>query len=323
MKKILVTGGVGFLGTNLCLRLLGEGHYVTALDNLYTGRQDNLDLLQQQENFTFIRHDVIEKFPAIDGIDQVYHLACPASPPAYQKDPIYTFKINIDGAINALDFATQNGAKILLASTSEIYGDPEVHPQNESYRGSVNTLGIRACYDEGKRGAETLFMDYSRMKKTRIKIMRIFNTYGPYMDPNDGRVVSNLICQALRNEDLTIYGDGSQTRSFCYVDDLLAGMVTLMNSSDDITGPVNIGNPGEFTILELAQLVQEKLQIKQKTIFQPMPQDDPKQRRPDIALAKKQLDWEPKIALTDGLEKTIPWFRQCLFPDVQKDVRHG
>jgi UDP-glucuronate decarboxylase len=322
-KNILITGGVGFLGTNLSLRLLGEGHRVVALDNFYTGTQGNLDILKQHKNFSFIKHDVVEKFPVIEGIDEVYHLACPASPPHYQKDPIYTFKISIDGAINALDFATDNNAKILLASTSEIYGDPEVHPQTESYRGAVNTLGIRACYDEGKRGAETLFMDYYRTKKTKIKIMRIFNTYGPYMDPNDGRVVSNLICQALRGDELTIYGEGLQTRSFCYVDDLISGMVALMNSVDEVTGPVNIGNPDEFTILQLAELIREKLGFAQEIKYFPMPQDDPKQRRPDITLAKEKLNWQPHITLEQGLEKTIPWFRQCLFSEQKKEAKHG
>ena len=323
MKKILITGGIGFLGTNLSLRLLGEGHQVIAMDNFYTGTQGNLEILKQQSNFGFIEHDVVKEFPQIDGIDEIYHLACPASPPHYQKDPVYTFKINIDGAINALDFATKHSAKILLASTSEIYGDPEVHPQSESYRGAVNTLGIRACYDEGKRGAETLFMDYHRTKNTRIKIMRIFNTYGPYMDPKDGRVVSNLICQALCGDEMTIYGDGSQTRSFCYVDDLIDGMIRLMHSEDAFLGPVNIGNPGEFTVLELANLIQKKLQSPNTIKYFPMPQDDPKQRRPDISLAKEKLNWAPKVVLEQGLEKTIPWFRDCLLTDPKKDVLYG
>lgn len=323
-KTILITGGLGFLGTNLSLRLMGEGHRVIALDNFYTGTRANLNTLQEQANFTFIEHDVIRPFPDMGKVDEVYHLACPASPPQYQKDPIYTFKISIDGALNVLDFATEHGAKVLLASTSEVYGDPDVHPQPESYRGAVNTLGIRACYDEGKRGAETLFMDYWRTKQTRVKIIRIFNTYGPYMDPRDGRVVSNLICQALRGDAMTIYGEGLQTRSFCYVDDLLAGMVALMNSADDVLGPVNVGNPTEFTMLELAQMIQAKLGEAQIAHF-PMPQDDPKQRRPDITLAKNLLNWEPKIALEQGLEKTIPWFRHCIESEAvpQKDAVNG
>ncbi len=321
-KTILVTGGIGFLGTNLCTRLLSEGHRVIALDNFYTGTQINLDHLQTHDRFEFINADVVNPFPEMGAVDEVYHLACPASPPHYQKDPIYTFKISTIGSINALDFATKAGAKILLASTSEIYGDPEVHPQSEEYRGAVNTLGIRACYDEGKRGAETLFMDYHRTQKTRVKIMRIFNTYGPFMDPQDGRVVSNLICQALRGEQLTIYGEGQQTRSFCYVDDLIDGMMKLMNSNDDVTGPINIGNPVEFTVLELAQLVQKKLGNTQDMIYMPMPQDDPKQRRPDISRAKNVLNWAPVVPLEQGLEKTIPWFRQMV-ETIGKDVRYG
>lgn len=317
-KKILITGGLGFLGTNLGLRLLGEGHSVIALDNFYTGTHHNHDVLAAHKNFTFVQADVIDSFPELQ-VDQIYHLACPASPPHYQRDPVYTFKTSVWGSLNALDCATKNNATILLASTSEIYGDPEVHPQPESYRGNVNTLGIRACYDEGKRSAETLFMDYHRTRGTDIKIMRIFNTYGPYMDPKDGRVVSNLICQALRGEDLTVYGEGQQTRSFCYVDDLLAGMVALMNSAKDITGPVNIGNPGEFTVLQLAQMIQQKLAPQSEIKFMPMPQDDPKQRRPDIALANELLGWSPKIDLASGLEKTIPWFAQALgLPQAQQ-----
>lgn len=319
-KKILITGGLGFLGTNLALRLMGEGNRIVVIDNFYTGTRINLETLQQHESFEFIEHDVVNPFPAINGIEEIYHLACPASPPHYQKDPIYTFKVNIDGAINALDFATTHQAKILLASTSEVYGDPEVHPQPESYRGAVNTLGIRACYDEGKRGAETLFMDYFRTKNTRIKIMRIFNTYGPFMDPKDGRVVSNLICQALRGDELTIYGDGSQTRSFCYVDDLIDGMVALMNSAEDVTGPINIGNPGEFTVLQLAKIIQQQLGSTAAIKHFPMPQDDPKQRRPNITLAKQLLNWEPKIWLEQGLEKTIPWFAECIDNEKQKDI---
>lgn len=320
-KKILVTGGVGFLGTNLCLRLLEQEHQVTAMDNFYTGTKENLAYLREHRNFHFLQHDVITPFPDIQA-DEVYHLACPASPIHYQKDPVYTTKTNVLGTLNALDFAVANNAKILLASTSEIYGDPEVHPQTEAYRGSVNTLGPRACYDEGKRVAETLCMDYRRQKNARVKIMRIFNTYGPFMDPDDGRVVSNFICQSLRGEALTLYGEGTQTRSFCYVDDLIAGMVSLMESGDAITGPINIGNPTEFTMLELARLVQEKIGSHENVSFQPMPEDDPKQRRPDITLAKDVLNWRPQMALAQGLEKTIPWFAQKLGlqPDAKKAV---
>lgn len=310
-KTILITGGCGFLGTNLALRLLDEGHNVVALDNFYTGTRANADMLRKNERFCLVEQDVLEPFPDMDA-DEVYHLACPASPPHYQKDPVYTLKICVLGTLNALDFATKRGIKILLASTSEIYGDPEISPQTETYKGSVNTLGIRACYDEGKRVAETLFMDYHRTRDTRIKIMRIFNTYGPYMDPKDGRVVSNFICQALRGEALTIYGEGRQTRSFCYVDDLIAGMMALMASKDAVTGPVNIGNPHEFTMLELARLVQQKIGSHTEFVYQPMPQDDPKQRRPDIALANELLDWRPQITLDEGLDKAIPWFAEIL-----------
>ncbi len=309
-RKILVTGGLGFLGTNLCLKLLADGHHVIALDNYYTGTAENFSMLSQHPNFQAIRGDVIDAFPDLN-VHEVYHLACPASPPHYQRDPVYTFKTSVFGALNALEFATQRGIKVLLASTSEIYGDPEVHPQPESYRGAVNTLGPRACYDEGKRAAETLFMDYHRTRGTKIKIMRIFNTYGPYMDPKDGHVVSNFICQALRGEAITVYGDGKQTRSFCFVDDLIAGMRALMDSNDDITGPVNIGNPDEFTMIELAQMIQQKLgQVE--IAFHPLPQDDPKQRRPDIALAGKLLSWQPRVKLAAGLDQTIPWFAQAL-----------
>lgn len=309
--KILVTGGVGFLGTNLCLRLLREGHQVIALDNFQTSLAANRTLLMQQKNFQLIEHDVTEKFPDLDA-DQLYNLACPASPPKYQLDPVQTMKICVLGMINALDFAAKRNIPVLQASTSEIYGDPEQHPQQEDYRGAVNTLGPRACYDEGKRAAETLCMDYHRTYGTRVKIMRIFNTYGPHMDPEDGRVVSNLICQALRGEQLTMYGDGSQTRSFCYVDDLIDGMMRLMSSADDVTGPVNIGNPGEFTILQLAQEIQKQLQTSTALAFRPLPQDDPKQRRPDIARAKELLSWQPHIALADGIARTVPWFRDLL-----------
>jgi UDP-glucuronate decarboxylase len=310
-KRILVTGGTGFLGTNLCLRLLAEDNHVIALDNFYTSAKENLDELQKHKNFEFVKADVIQPFPKMNA-DEVYNLACPASPPHYQKDPIYTMKISVLGALHALEFATERGAKILQASTSEVYGDPTEHPQTEAYRGSVNITGIRSCYDEGKRAAETLFMDYSRTKGAKIKIMRIFNTYGPHMDINDGRVVSNLIVQALKKEPLTIYGDGKQTRSFCYVDDLIDGMIRLMNSAEDIKGPVNIGNPDEFSVIDLAEKIQKKLDVKEPLTFRPMPSDDPKQRCPDIALAKKQLGWEPKIPLDSGLDQTIPWFKKAL-----------
>ncbi len=308
---VLITGVAGFLGTNLALRLLGEGHDVVGLDNFYTGTRRNLHVLQKNKAFRFIEHDVRQPFPDIDA-SELYHLACPASPPHYQRDPVATTMISIQGTAHALAFATKRKIKILQASTSEVYGDPEVHPQREDYRGAVNTIGVRACYDEGKRAAETLCMDYHRQYGTRIKIMRIFNTYGPYMDHGDGRVVSNLICQALRGEALTLYGKGQQTRSFCYVDDLIDGMVRLMRSADTFIGPVNIGNPSEFTIAELADHIEQKVGKKLQRTYHPLPGDDPKQRCPDIMLARQTLDWEPRIALTEGLEKTIPWFESLL-----------
>ncbi len=309
-KRALVTGGAGFLGSHLCDRLLQDGNDVICVDNLFTGSKDNIRHLLGNPYFEFIRHDVTQ--PIFVECDQIYNLACPASPKWYQKDPIFTFKTSVWGAMNCLGLAKRTGARVLQASTSEIYGDPEVHPQPEEYRGCVNTIGIRSCYDEGKRAAETLFFDYHRKHNVDIKVMRIFNTYGPKMDIGDGRVVSNFIVQALRGEDITIYGDGSQTRSFCYVDDLIEGMVRLMNSRDGFTGPVNIGNPGEFTIKELAEIVIDLTGTKSKIIYEELPSDDPMQRKPIIDLAKKELDWEPHIMLREGLEKTIRYFETVL-----------
>lgn len=316
---ILVTGAAGFLGANLCLRLLREGHSVVGLDNFYTGTRYNISILQQHKNFSFVEHDVRQPFPEI-AASCVYHLACPASPPFYQRDPIATTMISVHGVANALDFATERNITMLQASTSEVYGDPEQHPQKETYAGCVNTLGIRACYDEGKRVAETLCMDYQRQRGAKIKIMRIFNTYGPYMDPDDGRVVSNFICQALRGEALTLYGTGQQTRSFCFADDLIDGMIRLMSSPDDIMGPINIGNPDEFTIAQLADEIEQILGRKLERVFHPLPGDDPKQRCPDITLAKQKLGWAPQIKLRDGLPKTIEWFEHIL---QQKERAHG
>lgn len=310
MKRILVTGGAGFLGSHLCERLLNEGNEVLCVDNLFTGRKSNVHHLMDNKNFEFLRHDVT--FPLYAEVDEIYNLACPASPVHYQFDPVQTTKTSVLGAINMLGLAKRLRIKILQASTSEVYGDPEVHPQPESYKGSVSTTGIRACYDEGKRCAETLFFDYHRQHKLAIKVMRIFNTYGPRMHPNDGRVVSNFIVQALKGEDITIFGDGTQTRSFCYVDDNIEGMYRLMNSRDGFTGPVNIGNPGEFTMLELAELVIEMTNSKSKLKFLPLPQDDPMQRQPIIDLAKKELGWEPRVDLKTGLIKTIAYFDSLL-----------
>jgi len=309
-KRVLVTGGAGFLGSHLCERLLEEGNDVICVDNLFTGSKDNIRHLLTNPYFEFIRHDIIQ--PIFVECDQIYNLACPASPIQYQRDPIYTTKTSIYGAFNTLGLAKRTGARILQSSTSEVYGDPENSPQVESYRGSVNTIGPRSCYDEGKRVAETLFFDYHRQHKVDIKVMRIFNTYGPRMDIGDGRVVSNFIVQALRGEDITIYGDGSQTRSFCYVDDLITGMIRMMNSRDEFTGPVNVGNPGEFTIKELAEIIIRKTNSSSRIVYEPLPVDDPKQRRPDITLAKKELDWEPAIRLEEGLEYTIQYFRDVL-----------
>lgn len=310
MNRILVTGGAGFLGSHLCERLLAEGNDVVCVDNLFTGSKDNIRHMLTNPYFEFIRHDVTE--PLYVEVDQIYNLACPASPPHYQHNPIKTAKTSVYGAMNMLGLAKRVHARILQASTSEVYGDPEVHPQPESYRGSVNTIGIRSCYDEGKRMAETLFFDYHRMNNVEIKVMRIFNTYGPRMNPNDGRVVSNFIVQALRGQDITIYGNGMQTRSFCYVDDLIEGMIRLMNSRKEFTGPVNIGNPGEFTMLQLAEMVITLTGSNSKIIYMPLPSDDPTQRRPVISLAKKELDWEPTIFIEEGLKKTINYFKTVI-----------
>jgi UDP-glucuronate decarboxylase len=310
MKRILVTGGSGFLGSHLCERLLREDHEVLCVDNYFTGRRENIEHLIGHKRFDLMRHDIT--FPLYVEVDQIYNLACPASPVHYQFDPVQTTKTSVIGAINMLGLAKRVKARILQASTSEVYGDPAVHPQTEDYWGNVNPIGIRSCYDEGKRCAETLFFDYNRQHKLDVKVMRIFNTYGPRMHPNDGRVVSNFIVQALKGENITIYGDGSQTRSFCYVDDLIDGMVRLMNSRDGFTGPVNVGNPGEFTMLELAEKVLTQVGGPSKIVFMPLPQDDPKQRQPDIRLAKSELGWEPRVRLDDGLRETIAYFRNLL-----------
>jgi UDP-glucuronate decarboxylase len=309
-KKVLVTGGAGFLGSHLCERLIADGCDIICADNFFTGDKANIQHLIGQPYFELLRHDVT--FPLYVEVDEIYNLACPASPIYYQLDPVQTTKTSVMGAINMLGLAKRTKAKILQASTSEVYGDPEIHPQPESYRGSVNPIGIRACYDEGKRCAETLFFDYYRQHNVNIKVMRIFNTYGPRMNPYDGRVISNFIVQALKGTDITIYGDGMQTRSFCYVDDLVDGMVRFMNSRDGLTGPVNIGNPGEFTMLELAEKVLQLTDSKSKLIFNPLPQDDPLQRQPDITLAKQELSWEPKITLDEGLKRTIEYFKSVL-----------
>lgn len=310
MKNILVTGGTGFLGSNLCHRLINEGNRVICVDNNYTGRLENVKDLLNNPNFEFIEHDICAPLLLNKQIDQIYNLACPASPPAYQGSyAIKTTKTCVLGAINMLDMAKRHNATILQTSTSEVYGDPLVHPQVETYRGNVNPIGIRACYDEGKRCAESLFFDYHRHEGVDIKVIRIFNTYGPNMDPNDGRVVSNFICQALTGKDITIYGDGSQTRSFCYVDDLIEAMVRMMNSPKGFTGPVNTGNPGEFTIRELAEKIIAKINTTSKIIYKSLPSDDPTQRKPDITLAKSVLGWEPQVKLDEGLDKTIPYFR--------------
>ena len=309
-KKILVTGGAGFIGSHLCKRLLDLGHEVICLDNYFTGSKENVVELMSNPYFELIRHDVT--MPFFIEADEIYNLACPASPIHYQYNPIKTIKTSVMGAINMLGLAKRIRVKILQASTSEVYGDPDVHPQTEDYWGKVNPIGPRACYDEGKRCAEALFMNYYRQNNVRIKIIRIFNTYGPKMHPNDGRVVSNFIVQALKNQNISIYGDGSQTRSFQYVDDLIEGAIRMMDTPDDVTGPVNIGNPDEFTILELAEKVIRLTGSRSKIIFQPLPPDDPKQRQPDITLAKNLLNWEPKVALEDGLQMTIEYFRKLI-----------
>jgi UDP-glucuronate decarboxylase len=306
-KKILVTGGAGFLGSHLCDRLIDAGHDVLCVDNFFTGSKRNVAHLVNHPRFELMRHDVT--FPLYVEVDEIYNLACPASPIHYQHDPVQTTKTSVHGAINMLGLAKRVRAKILQASTSEVYGDPEVHPQPEGYWGKVNPVGIRSCYDEGKRCAETLFFDYWRQHQLQIKVVRIFNTYGPRMHPNDGRVVSNFIVQALKGDDITIYGDGQQTRSFCFVDDLIEAMLRMMDTASDVTGPVNIGNPGEFTMLELAQTVVRLTNSKSKVIHLPLPQDDPKQRRPDISVAQKVLDWNPQIDLETGLARTIEYFR--------------
>ena len=309
-QRILVTGGAGFIGSHLCEKLLEQGNDVICVDNLFTGRKDNIRHLMENPYFEFIRHDVTE--PLYVEVDQIYNLACPASPIHYQFDPIKTGKTSVMGALHALGLAKRCHATMLQASTSEVYGDPEVHPQPESYRGCVNPIGIRSCYDEGKRMAETLCFDYNRQHGVDVKVIRIFNTYGPRMSVNDGRVVSNFIVQALKGEDITIYGDGTQTRSFQYVDDLVEGMVRMMNSRDGFTGPVNLGNPGEFTMLQLAELVIKLTGSDSKIVHMPLPQDDPTQRKPVIELAKKELDWEPTIKLEDGLVKTIEYFKSVI-----------
>ncbi len=309
-KRILVTGGAGFLGSHLCERLLNQGHEVLCVDNFYTGTKDNIKHLLNNPYFEVIRHDIT--FPLYVEVDEIYNLACPASPIHYQKDPVQTVKVSVHGSINMLGLAKRLGIKILQASTSEVYGDPTIHPQPETYWGNVNPIGPRACYDEGKRCAETLFFSYHRQHKLKIKVVRIFNTYGPRMHPNDGRVVSNFIVQALKGEDITVYGDGSQTRSFCYVDDMIDGIIKMMNSDDSITGPINLGNPVEIRIIDLAEMIIKLTNSKSKIVFKPLPQDDPMQRKPVIDLAKEKLSWEPKTPLEEGLKKTIEYFDKLL-----------
>ena len=315
--RTLITGGAGFVGSQLCRRLLAEGHDVICVDNLFTGRKENIRDLLNNPKFEFIRHDVT--FPLHLEVDRIYNLACPASPPHYQHDPIHTMKTSVLGAMNMLGLAKRTGARILQASTSEVYGDPEQHPQSESYWGHVNPVGIRSCYDEGKRCAETLFFDYQRQHGIEIRVVRIFNTYGPNMHPNDGRVVSNFIVQALTNQDLTVYGEGSQTRSFQYVDDLVEGMIRMMDNAQGFSGPVNLGNPGEFTIRELAEKILAMLpESRSRLVFEPLPADDPRQRRPDIALAGQHLGWAPAISLDQGLGKTIDYFRKIVLHQNQQ-----
>lgn len=310
VKKILVTGGAGFIGSHLCERLLDDGCDVLCVDNYFTGVKDNIAHLLDNPRFEIMRHDVT--FPLYVEVDEIYNLACPASPVHYQYDPVQTTKTSVHGAINMLGLAKRLRAKVFQASTSEVYGDPEIHPQHEAYWGNTNPIGLRSCYDEGKRCAETLFFDYWRQHQLQIKVARIFNTYGPRMHPNDGRVVSNFIVQALQGEDITLYGDGSQTRSFCYVDDLVEAFVRIMATDDDFVGPVNIGNPGEFTILELAEKVIEYIGSSSKIVNKPLPMDDPTRRRPDITLAKEKLGWEPTIALDEGLKRTVAYFENLL-----------
>jgi UDP-glucuronate decarboxylase len=310
LKRILITGGAGFIGSHLCKRLLDEGNDVLCVDNLYTGRKKNFARLINNMNFEFLRHDIT--FPLYIEVDEIYNLACPASPVHYQNDPVQTTKVNVHGAINMLGLAKRTKAKIFQASTSEIYGDPTVHPQPEGYEGNVNCIGRRSCYDEGKRCAETLFFDYHRQHDIDIKVARIFNTYGPNMHPNDGRVVSNFIVQALQGKSISVYGDGSQTRSFCYIDDLVEAIILFMRTPDNITGPMNIGNPDEFQIIELAEKVIELTNSRSEIIFLPLPDDDPKQRRPDISLAKQTIQWQPKVKLEEGLKNTIQYFDDLL-----------
>jgi len=320
MKRILITGGAGFLGSHLCERLLNDDNEIICVDNFYTGRRANIMHLLSNPMFEVLRHDIC--FPLYVEVDEIYNLACPASPVHYQFDPVQTTKTSVHGAINMLGLAKRVKAKILQASTSEVYGDPRVHPQKETYWGNVNPIGARSCYDEGKRCAETLFFDYYRQHKLRIKVARIFNTYGPRMHPNDGRVISNFIVQALRGKPLTVYGDGSQTRSFCYVDDMIDALIRLMNSSDNITGPVNLGNPKEFSILELAHMILDLTKSKSRIVFKPLPEDDPVQRQPDITLAKKRLKWRPKVSLEDGLKETIKYFKKLFSdPHVKLDIK--
>lgn len=311
MKKILITGGAGFVGSHLCERLLSEGNEIICLDNYFTGNKNNIIHLMDNPLFELVRHDITEPYSA--EVDQIYNLACPASPVHYQYNPIKTIKTSVMGAINVLGLAKRVNAKVLQASTSEVYGDPKIHPQTEDYWGNVNPIGVRSCYDEGKRCAETLFMDYHQQNNVAIKIIRIFNTYGPRMNANDGRVVSNFIVQALKGQEITIYGDGLQTRSFQYIDDLVEGAIRMMNSDNDFLGPVNLGNPHEFTMIELAKTILELTDSKSKIVHRPMPQDDPKQRRPDISLAKQKLDnWEPSIQLNQGLNQTIKYFKSIV-----------
>jgi len=310
-KTILITGGSGFIGSHLCERLLNEGNEVICMDNFFTGSKENIRHLLSNPHFELIRHDIVH--PAFVEVDEIYNMACPASPVHYQYNPVKTIKTNVMGAINMLGLAKRVKAKILQASTSEVYGNPSIHPQYESYWGNVNPIGIRSCYDEGKRCAETLFFDYYRQNKVKIKVVRIFNTYGPRMHPNDGRVVSNFIVQALKGIDITIYGDGSQTRSFCYVDDMVSGIISMMNSDDEFIGPVNLGNPGEFTIMELAQKVIDLTGSSSKIIYNPLPGDDPERRRPDISQAKERLGWIPVVQLEEGLKKTIAYFESYFF----------
>jgi UDP-glucuronate decarboxylase len=315
-QRIMVTGGAGFVGSHLCERLLDDGHEVLAVDNHFTGRRANVAHLLGHPRFELMRHDIT--FPLYVEVDAIYNLACPASPIHYQRDPVQTTKVSVIGAINMLGLAKRTGARILQASTSEVYGDPDIHPQPETYRGNVNPIGPRACYDEGKRCAETLFFDYRRQHGLKIKVARIFNTYGPRMQPNDGRVVSNFIVQALQGAPITLYGDGRQTRSFCYVDDLADGLIRLMATPDHVTGPVNLGNPGEFTIQELARQVLHLTGSRSTLVNEPLPEDDPMQRQPDITLARELLDWQPAIPLEEGLKRTIPYFRELLMTEARQ-----